>query len=207
MTAAGGQGRVRTRLCSIPEARAACAQLHRHLQAPRGGLFAVVAELEDGRAVGWCVVGRPSARALQRRNATWWRTVEVTRCATDGTANACSALYGAARREAFRRGADVVITYTLPMEGGASLRGAGFVETCRTGGGAWSRRGRARDDAARPTCRKVRWRSRWARRVVDLSVPPVEVELEGPVGMFEDLVGAGRVPGIRYMRDGYGSKI
>lgn len=65
-------------------------QHHRHHKPSRGGLFAVAAAV-DGRVVGVAVIGRPVARRAQ----DGW-TAEVTRVATDGTANACSALYGAA---------------------------------------------------------------------------------------------------------------
>jgi len=40
--------------------------------------------------------------------------------------NACSMLYGAARRAARALGHEPIYTYTLPDEGGASLRAAGF---------------------------------------------------------------------------------
>jgi len=54
-------------------------------------------------------------------------TVEILRIATDGARNACSMLYGACRRVARALGYSRVITYTLPDEGGASLRASGFV--------------------------------------------------------------------------------
>ena len=53
-------------------------------------------------------------------------TLEVIRTATDGTRNANSMLYGAARRAAFALGYDRLITYTQADESGASLRAAGF---------------------------------------------------------------------------------
>lgn len=53
-------------------------------------------------------------------------TLEITRCCTDGTRNACSMLYGAIRRAARALGYTRILTYTLPEEGGASLRAAGF---------------------------------------------------------------------------------
>lgn len=51
---------------------------------------------------------------------------EIYRCCTDGTRNACSMLYAAMRRAARALGHAPIITYTLPNEGGASLRAAGF---------------------------------------------------------------------------------
>jgi hypothetical protein len=52
--------------------------------------------------------------------------MEVTRVATDGTKNACSALYGAAWRAAKALGYHRLVTYTQEGESGASLRGAGW---------------------------------------------------------------------------------
>lgn len=49
-------------------------------------------------------------------------------------------------------------TYTLPEEGGASLRAAGWVlvEQC-AGGGTWEREGRERPDEDHPLGIKWRW--------------------------------------------------
>lgn len=49
-----------------------------------------------------------------------------------------------------------LITYTLPSEGGASLRGAGFRLLGETGGGQWSRRSRPRVEAEHPQ-KKLAW--------------------------------------------------
>jgi hypothetical protein len=83
-------------------------------------------------------------------------TAEVNRVATDGCPNACSALLGAARRAVFAMGYRRIITYTLPEEGGASLRGAGWTCDGDAGGGAWERTDgeRANDH---PLGRKHRW--------------------------------------------------
>ena len=53
-------------------------------------------------------------------------TLEVTRLATNGTAHACSALYGAAWRTARGMGYRRLITYTQADESGASLRAVGW---------------------------------------------------------------------------------
>lgn len=53
-------------------------------------------------------------------------TLEVNRTCTDGTKNANSMLYGACRRATFALGYRKLITYTLPEEGGTSLRAAGW---------------------------------------------------------------------------------
>lgn len=135
----------------LAEANALVEQWHRHHQPVPGAKFAV--GVADGdRVCGAAIVGRPVARHLQ----DGW-TLEVVRCVTDGTRNACSALYGAAARAAFALGYKRLITYTLPEEGGSSLRGAGWrVVAERTGGGAWSRRSRPRVDT-HPQQQKIRW--------------------------------------------------
>lgn len=131
-------------------ARAWVAQTHRHLSPPRGDVIRVGLEV-DGALVGVAMAGRPSAR-----NADDGRTLEVTRVATDGTRNACSALYGAVRRAAVALGYTRLVTYTLPEEGGASLRASGWTYAGTTGGGEWSRTSRARAPAERPEP-KHRW--------------------------------------------------
>lgn len=75
---------------------------------------------------------------------------------TDGARNACSMLYGACWRTAKGLGYKRAITYTLPEEGGASLRAAGWVYLGRTKGGAWSRTGRQRSDT-HPLGDKDKW--------------------------------------------------
>jgi len=49
-----------------------------------------------------------------------------------------------------------LITYTLPEEGGASLRASGFALIGQAGGGSWSRPSRPRVDLA-PLQQKLRW--------------------------------------------------
>ena len=107
--------------CSIADAKAIVRRWHRHHAPPCSGLFALGVVDDAGALHGVAIVGRPVAR---RADDGW--TCEVVRVATDGTANACSALYGAAWRAAKALGWRRMITYTLPAEGGASLRGAGW---------------------------------------------------------------------------------
>jgi hypothetical protein len=113
---------------------------HRHPKPVVGMKFAVAVE-HDGQIVGVAITGRPVARKLD--NGT---TLEVNRCCTDGTPNACSALYGAAWRVAKSMGYQRLITYTLPHEGGASLRGAGWTLIGLRGGGNWNVPSRPRED-------------------------------------------------------------
>jgi hypothetical protein len=146
----------RSRLVLVPvtlrEASAFVAQVHRHHRPPRGGLFALgVARTGSVVVCGVAIVGRPVSRMLADGE-----TAEVTRLATDGTANACSFLYGAAWRAAQAHGFRRLVTYTLPEEGGASLRGVGWRLIGEAGGGSWSRGARPRVDT-HPTQRKLRW--------------------------------------------------
>jgi hypothetical protein len=112
---------------------------HRHNRPTLGAIFCVGVADDDVRGVA--IVGRPIARRLDDGV-----TVEILRVATDGARNACSMLYGACRRAAKALGYARVITYTLPDEGGASLRAAGFKFDGDAGGSGamWqSRHGRA----------------------------------------------------------------
>lgn len=124
--------------------------LHRHHKPPRGHKFSI--GLANGeKLVGVAVVGRPVARM-----ADDGYTAEVTRLCTDGTPNACSALYGAAARAAKAMGYRKIITYILESEPGTSLRAAGWRKDRRSSGGSWSRADRTRDDK-HPLEPKTRW--------------------------------------------------
>lgn len=95
--------------------------LHRHHRRPQGHKFSLGAMTFSGDLVGVAVVGRPVARGFDDG-----LTVEVTRLATDGTANSCSLLLGAAWRTARAAGYRRIITYTQEGESGASLRAVGW---------------------------------------------------------------------------------
>lgn len=132
------------RLHIVPiEFREACAFValhHRHHKPPQGHRWSIGVEC-GGKIVGVAIVGRPVARMLQDG-----MTVEVTRLATDGTPNACSALYGAAWRVARELGYCRLITYILDTEPGTSLRAAGWRLVGAAGGGKWGRSSRPRVD-------------------------------------------------------------
>ena len=93
---------------------------HRHHLPPQGWKFGIAVNSND-IIVGVITVGRPVARHYD----DGW-TLEVTRCAIDGTKNAPSMLYGAARRAAFAMGYKRLITYTLQSEPGTSLFASGW---------------------------------------------------------------------------------
>lgn len=89
---------------------------HRYHKTMVGHKFSIA--ISDGSIIrGVAIIGRPVSRHLDNG----W-TLEVNRCCTDGVKNGCSMLYGAAWRAASAMGYKRLITYTLPEEGGASLR-------------------------------------------------------------------------------------
>lgn len=127
---------------NLDEANAFVEKLHRHHRPVPGAKFSIAVSDETGIR-GVAIVGRPVSRMLDNG----W-TLEVNRCCTDGTKNACSMLYGAAWRAAKALGYTKLITYTLPAEGGASLRASGWTLIGERGGGNWNVASRPRIDTA-----------------------------------------------------------
>jgi hypothetical protein len=125
---------------SLMEANAFVTANHRHHKKVAGMKFAIGVSYA-GSICGVAIVSRPVARRLD----DGW-TLEVSRCCTDGHKNACSMLYGAAWRAAKAMGYKRLITYTLPSEGGATLRGAGWKLIGLAGGGNWNKKSRPRID-------------------------------------------------------------
>jgi len=125
---------------------------HRHHKPTQGCKFAL-SVWSESEMVGVAIAGRPVAR-----NADDGQTLEVTRLCCDGTRNSASMLLGAIRKAGDAMGYARIITYTLPEEGGASLRAAGFVLLGKAGGGSWSRPSRERVDKA-PLQEKLKWES------------------------------------------------
>lgn len=137
---------------SQAEARRFITAHHRHCPAPVGWKFGIAAR-NAGRLVGVAWVGRPVARRLDTG-----AVLEVNRlCTIDGplAKQAASMLYGASAREAKRRGATRIVTYTLEDEAGTSLRAAGWTPEATSRGGSRSRKGRPRAEHA--TGPKLRW--------------------------------------------------
>jgi hypothetical protein len=119
---------------TLRAARAYVTAHHRHLRAPIGAKLAISVHDQRGTLRGVAILGRPLARRLDDGTA-----IEVTRVATDGCRNACSALYGAARRVARALGYARIYTYTRASEPGTSLRAAGWTPARITRGGSWLR--------------------------------------------------------------------
>lgn len=104
---------------TLDECKRFVADHHRHSRPSTIWRFGVGLEL-DGRLVGVAMAGNPKGP---------WSTrgmIEILRCCTDGTRNACTKLYGAICQAARALGYRHAVTYTLASEGGASLRAAGF---------------------------------------------------------------------------------
>lgn len=146
--------RFQTRWLPVREAVRFVAKHHRHHVPPRGGIVAL-GLWEGERLVGVGIIGRPVSRELQAQGVA-----EVTRlCVLTEVKHAASALQARMRRAAQALGFTRLVTYTLPEEGGASLRAAGLQADLElAGGGEWTRSKRQREPSHSPV-RKVRW---WA---------------------------------------------
>ena len=152
---------------TLEEANHFVKQHHRHRGPVVGAKFCLAAaerrEIGDSRPggagygmhmdciAGVAIVGRPVARNLDDGF-----TLEVNRCCTDGTRNACSMLYAAAWRAARALGYRRLITYTLDSEPGSSLRAAGFRVVGQVRAKTWHTPSRPRVDTS-PLQAKLRW--------------------------------------------------
>lgn len=158
----------------LREANEFIAALHRHHAPVVGHRFSIGAVDESGLLRGVCVVGRPVARLAGHPRDV----AEVTRLATDGTFNACSLLYAAAARACKAMGFRRIQTYTLPSEGGASLRASGWVDEGTAGGGQWKHTDGKPRRTDQPTDVKTRWALSFARPEVVVVMPSAIADLD-----------------------------
>lgn len=159
---------------SLAEVQAYVDRFHRHHVAPWGWKFGMA--VGDGdKIVGVASVGRPVAR---RQDDGW--TLEVTRCCTDGTRNACTKLYAAAEQVAMGLGYRRLITYTLAEEEGASLRAANWRDLGERKSHTWNMPSRPREDK-HPTGTKRLWMS--PRSVETKHLAPRLVVTAAPTGV------------------------
>lgn len=122
---------------------------HRHHKRPTGHKFSIAC-YDDDRLCGVAMVGRPVSRYLDDGN-----TLEVNRLCTDGTRNACSILYAHAWRATRAMGYSRIITYTLAIESGSSLRASGWTCEGSAGGRNWT--GERYRQMEMNNCMKTRW--------------------------------------------------
>ena len=125
---------------SLEEANEFVSRHHRHHPAVVGHKYSIGAVCENN-IVGVVICGRPVSR--HRDDGL---TIEITRLCSDGTANVCSFLYGAACKAAFALGYKRVGTYTMASESGSSLRASGWKLIGTTPGKTWNTPSRPRID-------------------------------------------------------------
>lgn len=138
--------------CTIKQANAFVKLHHRHHGPVVSARLAMAVADDTGKICGVALAGRPIARRLDDG-----RTLEVNRVATDGTRNACSMLYAAVWKAARAIGYQRVVTYTLPEEGGASLRATGWKLVGERKSHQWSNPGRPREERDVYLLPKMRW--------------------------------------------------
>ena len=131
--------RLGIRPIKLRDANAYVAQHHRHNQPTNGHKWSLAC-YDGDRLCGVAIAGQPIARKLDDG-----LTIEVRRVCTDGTKNACSALYGACARVARDMGYRKIITYTLISEPGTSLKASGWSNCGESGGVSWNAPSRPRE--------------------------------------------------------------
>jgi len=158
-----GQSQLRIVPCTVAEAKNFVDRVHRHHVASLSARYCVAVVDITGMVRGVAMVGRPVARLLD----DGW-TLEVTRVATDGCENACSSLYGAARRIASALGYNKLVTYTRADEPGVSLVAAGWKNEGAIRARSWNMPNRSRVDKT-----EVVRRQRWSICAVGKDVVPI----------------------------------
>lgn len=113
----------------LKEANEYVQKLHRHHAPVYRDKFRLGVCDDEGVLHGVIQIARPKNRILQDG-----KTLEVVRCCTDGTYNACSFLYSRAARIAKEMGYKKIITYILESECGASLKASGWYHEADTKG-------------------------------------------------------------------------
>jgi hypothetical protein len=124
---------------------------HRHHEPPITWIVHCACCL-DGRLVGVATANRPVNVSLCDGV-----TLEISRTCTTGERNANSMLMGAIGRIGKALGYSRLITYTLPEEGGASLRAAGFVVAAHVPPDRFRANHKRPGHRAYPLTAKLRW--------------------------------------------------
>lgn len=155
--------------CELADANIYIANHHRHHKPVRGHRFSLQCVTEDGRVAGVIIAGRPVARLAGNP----LQVIEVTRCCTDGTPNAVSCLYGAVTRAAKAMGYRRIQTYTLPEEGGGSMRAIGWTFMGEAGGGKWKHT----DGRQRRTDQPIGTKHKWMKELNSVKLPVIKHDL------------------------------
>ena len=179
MSGGQNQGHLTVVPLTLADANKLVANWHRHHVPAEQSKFCLGVCAENGVLVGAAIVGRAVARCLDDAF-----TLEVNRCVTDGTPNACSALYGAAARVAKALGYRRVFTYTRFDEEGASLRGAGWVlDDPEIRARSWAMPNRKRTDKTEVVKRK-RWVWASSAKPIEIKFPQMICPKEGTADLF-----------------------
>lgn len=135
----------------LKEANQFILSLHRHHKPVQGHRFSIGVE-KEGKLVGVACIGRPVARLTNQKEV-----LEVTRLCTDGTRNACSALYSAAARIGKEMGYKKIQTFILDEEPGVSLKASGWEYDGWSQGGQWKHTDGKPRRTDQPICPKHRY--------------------------------------------------
>jgi len=129
---------------SLKEANDFVTKYHRHNKKTVGHKFSIGAIHQDD-LVGVAIIGRPVSRHLDEKF-----TVEVLRVCVkdDSPRNTCSFLYGRCWRIWQAMGGKKILTYTLAIESGSSMKAVGWEKVHTTKpvkiGKGWTNRGNGR---------------------------------------------------------------
>lgn len=126
-------------------------KIHRHHPPVYRDKFRLACIADDGHMCGVIQAARPVSRILDDGV-----TIEIVRCCTDGTYNACSFMYSRITRIAKEMWYKKVVTYILEEEFGSSLKASGWEKEADTFGHSWDCPSRPRKTKV-PQCNKQRW--------------------------------------------------
>ena len=139
------------RPCSYRYAKDFVKEYHRHNKPPVGHKFSIAC-FDGDKLCGVAMVGRPVSRHLDDG-----LKLEINRCCTDGTRNACTKLYGASCRAAQALGYKRIYTYTRESEPGTSLKASNWICEGKAGGTHWTGK-RYEQQKIEVDELKIRWR-------------------------------------------------
>ena len=133
-----GNKRMKPSIIDLAEANRFISLHHRHsLPLKPINVKFIIGLKSNDELVGVSILGRPVNRYLDNND-----TIEIRRLATNGIKNGCSFLLARSCELAFSIGYNKIITYTLDIESGSSLKGCGFQISHKSkSNGKWKRNG------------------------------------------------------------------